>query len=229
MKFGIIVSARFSSTRLPGKALLPIAGMPMLEYLLQRLQGSIPVFLATTTRNDDLKLSEVAKKIGVDVFRGDCDDVVSRYVQAADHFGINYPIRITADCPFMDAATVQFCVEQIGTSQFDIATTKGIFPVGIDLEIYSQESMRRLHELNSLTKEEREHLTLHFYNSKNNFKIIKFQSPSEWPLISDLRDAKFTVDTPTDYEFAKELVSILPVAPSVRDVLLASQKIKPIP
>jgi len=88
-RIGVIVSARMASSRLPGKAMLPLGGMPVIEFLMTRLKASTyfsHVILATTNQADDDVLAQHMNRINVPIFRGDKDDLVSRYLGAADEF-----------------------------------------------------------------------------------------------------------------------------------------------
>ena len=205
-KVGIVVAARMSSTRLPGKAMLPLQGMPMVVFLLRRLAGlrSGQVVLATTQLAVDDDLADAASAEGVAVFRGADADVVGRYVATADRFGFDTVARVTADCPFVDGEMVDWCVAR--TNEFercDLATTKTRFPIGLDVEIYAVERMRAL-DARALTEAEREHLTLCYYEHNDVFAVCTIEPPVAWPR----SDRRFTVDTRSDYEEAARLADL---------------------
>lgn len=203
-RVGIVVSARTASTRLPGKALLPLGQKPMVLFLLNRLYGSKygQVLLATTTLPSDDYLVEVVSSNGFSVFRGSADDLIQRHYDLAREYSFDTLVRVTADCPFVNAAIVDYCLYIANSIEyFELATTKGTFPVGLDLEIFPISVLNRLHVNNCLSEEDREHLTLHLYNDK--FRVIHIEAPIDWPLSNQ----KFTVDTVADYEFAQQLVA----------------------
>lgn len=196
--------------RLPGKALLPLCGVPMITYLLRRIIHSRladTIVFATTDLPQDDELTRVVLGEGVPVFRGSSNDVVLRYVLAASRYELDYVVRVTGDCPFVDARTLDYCISLCKSlERFDLATTKRQFPVGIDYEIYDASLMRNLHNANSLTREEREHLTLHIYNMESDF-IVHRLSPNPMWLCND---TAFTVDTKDDYFFVSSLAARLP-------------------
>lgn len=203
-KVGVIVAARTGSSRLPGKALLPLGGEPMVLFLLRRLTTlqNAKVVLATTTLSSDDGLACLVADAGIPVFRGDPADLVQRYCDAAEYFGFDTVVRVTADCPFVDAALIAYCLQQAQEiEEWDLATTKGQFPVGLDAEIYSAGLMRRLNESALLSVEEREHLTLHLYG--NHYSVARLVPPVDWPASS----VAFTVDTAMDYQQAEEVVA----------------------
>ena len=95
----IILQARMASTRLPGKALASIGARTLIGHCLARLRigGAAPVVLATTTNQEDDVLVATAAKYGVMAFRGSADDVLSRYVQAAQSIEARLVVRATGD------------------------------------------------------------------------------------------------------------------------------------
>jgi spore coat polysaccharide biosynthesis protein SpsF len=203
-KVGVVVAARTSSTRLPGKALLPLQGLPMLTFLLRRLQGlqSGVVILATTDLPIDDELATLAAREKIGVFRGSESDLVARYVGAAKQFGLDTVARVTADCPFVDAELADWCVARAAEfDHFDLATTKGQFPVGLDVEIYRAETMARLDAEAELSPFEREHLTLYFYDHGDENLIRPIGRPDGVTATSH----KFIVDTAADYSYARTL------------------------
>jgi spore coat polysaccharide biosynthesis protein SpsF len=201
---GVVVAARTSSTRLPGKALLPLQGLPMLTFLLRRLRGlqSGVVILATTDLPVDDELATLAAREEVGVFRGSESDLVARYVGAAKQFGLDTVARVTADCPFVDAELVDWCLARAAEfDDFDLATTKGRFPVGLDVEIYHAETMAMLDAKAPLSAAHREHLTLYFYDRCDGFSVQSIAPPPDWRSAS----RSFTVDTAAECLYARSL------------------------
>lgn len=222
MRFTVIVAARLGSRRLPGKALLPFAGRPMLEYLLVRLLPSrlaSEVVLATTARPEDDALAAVARGLGVPVFRGDEEDLVTRYADACRRFGVDHAVRVTGDCPFVDAALLDHCLDACRQNPgFHLATTKGAFPVGIDCEVFPAALLDDLLRRPDLSPAHREHLTLYVYERSERFRIDRFAPPAGLPAAAH----SFTVDTPADYARCEALARRLSGrAFDLRDLLRA--------
>lgn len=205
-RVGVIVAARTASSRLPGKALLALGGLPMIVFMLRRL-GALKrgtLVLATTELASDDQLAAIVAGEGIPVFRGAGADVVRRYGDAARHFGFETIVRLTGDCPFLDAAMVDGCIADAeAAGPFDIATTKGAYPVGLDAEIYEAALLARLDAGNALTAQDREHLTLRLYRNPGEFLVRTLEPPPDWPKV----DQHFTVDTPLDYENACAIVT----------------------
>ena len=204
---GTVVSARTASKRLPGKALLDLGSVPMVQFLLERLRSTRlggPVILATTERDDDDDLASRVAAMGIPVFRGADADVAGRYLTAAHEFGLDWIVRVTGDCPFVDANSLDFCLAQWDReAKLDLVSTKGVFPVGIDYELFSAATLQR--EWPKMSDEEKEHLTLRLYRPDLSFNLARFAPPASWPKV---RNA-YVVDTPDDYRKAVRWVERL--------------------
>jgi spore coat polysaccharide biosynthesis protein SpsF len=220
-RVGIVVAARAASSRLPGKAMLPLNGMPMIVFLLRRLRSSRAadaIIVATTERGDDDAIAAAAAAEGMKVFRGSEDDVVARYVGAADAHRLDTVVRVTGDCPFVDGALVDHCLDAASRfDRFDVATTKGEFPVGLDAEIYPAELMADAHRRLNLTRAHREHLTLFLYEQADSYAIRRIEPPAGWRI----GNRTFTVDTRPDYDAARVLADRFAGADFSIDALVA--------
>ncbi|MFH0883560.1 MAG: acylneuraminate cytidylyltransferase [bacterium] len=206
MNVTVIVAARMGSSRLPGKVMRPLGDLPMLEFLLLRLQRSHLAdkeVLATTEKPEDDSLVSLAERIGVPVYRGSERDVTGRYLDAADWAGAEYVARVTGDCPLVDAKIVDDVIEWgNGLSPFDLLTTKGHYPVGLDVEIFSVEKLRNRAKRGLLDEEDREHVTLHFYKHPDLFRVVTIEPPEALSLVEGV----FTVDTESDYQRMRGIV-----------------------
>jgi spore coat polysaccharide biosynthesis protein SpsF (cytidylyltransferase family) len=203
-RIGTVVSARTASKRLPAKALLDLGGMPMIGFLLERLRATRhggPIIFATTQRRDDDTLAETVGALGFSVFRGADADVAGRYLACAREFDLDWIVRVTGDCPFVDAESLDACLVQWSAAdEVDMVSTKGVFPVGIDYELFSSAMLAA--EWPRMNEEEREHLTLRFYRADLAFRVKRFAKPAAWRAVNHT----FLVDTPADYERAVRTV-----------------------
>lgn len=165
MKTVAIVQARMGSSRLPGKVMRPVAGQCLIDLLIHRLRQAQTVdeiVLATTEMLVDDPLAAHVAGQGIRVVRGSEDDVLSRYLKAADESGATTVIRITGDCPFVmpelvDAAVSAFHAHKGGIdylSNVDPPT----FPDGFDIEVFSADVLRRA-GLEARDSYDREHVT----------------------------------------------------------------------
>lgn len=104
-----IIQARMSSTRLPGKVLVDIAGKPMLTHVVERAQRSKKVdmvVVATTTDPVDDPIARLCTNRGYLLHRGSLHDVLDRYYSAVQAFGAQVIVRLTADCPLIDPRVI---------------------------------------------------------------------------------------------------------------------------
>jgi len=108
-----------SSTRLPGKVLAPIAGVPMLAHVASRTRAARTleqVILATSDEPADDPIAHLCEAHGISCFRGSLNDVLDRYYQAARALGATTIVRIMADCPL---------IERIGSIRAQHSMTSG--------------------------------------------------------------------------------------------------------
>ncbi len=194
-----IVQARMSSTRLPGKVLMPIVGQPMLALQMARLKHVKNVtewVLATSTDPSDDILNQFATKSGLSLFRGELLDVLHRYHTCATIHNADAIVRVTADCPVIDPDVCSSVLNLfLNTPEIDYTsnTLNRTFPRGLDIEVFTMSALKRAYE-NAHKPEEREHVTLHMYTNPKLFKLNNYAGDSDY---SQLR---LTVDTQEDFE-----------------------------
>lgn len=118
------IEARMASSRLPGKVLLPLAGKPALERLIERLKRSNyldGIVVATTDKPGDEAIEALAKSLGVGCFRGSEDDVLGRVLGAAQSAGADVICEITGDCPLLDWRVVDRGIAEFFAAPLDYA------------------------------------------------------------------------------------------------------------
>jgi glutamate-1-semialdehyde 2,1-aminomutase len=195
MKTVALVQARMGSTRLPGKVLKMIAGKPMIELLLTRLSQSSEldsIVVATSEASQNDQLQSIVESLGYQCTRGAEKDVLDRFYQSAKSVDADIVVRITGDCPLVDPALVDLCIQGFKRSQVDYFSnvTPATFPDGLDIEVMSFLSLERA---NNETKSEfdREHVTPYIRNSDSFVK----ESISH---TEDLSNLRWSVDEPED-------------------------------
>jgi spore coat polysaccharide biosynthesis protein SpsF len=201
IRAGIILQARFASSRLPGKALAAIGGRTILEHCLRRMMfaGVAPVVLATTTRPEDDALADVARTLGANVFRGDTDDVLGRYLDAADEFGFDTIVRATGDNPGADIQAPGRMLAALRSSEADYASEEGL-PYGAAVEAVTREALVRAGR-DAIHCADREHVTTYVRRNTQSFRVLTVSAPA--PLRRP--DVRVTVDTAEDLEHARDL------------------------
>ena len=201
MKTIALIQARMTSSRLPGKVLQNIAGKPMLMRVVERARQAKSIDLVaviTSTHESDDAIEQCCKKCGVPFFRGNLDDVLDRYYQAAIHFGSETIVRITADCPLLDHGIVDQVVEVFNSGNYDYVsnTMEVTYPDGLDTEVFRFETLEKAWK-NAVLKSEREHVTAYIYKHPEFFRLGVLKHPE------DLSALRWTVDTPSDLEFVR--------------------------
>jgi glutamate-1-semialdehyde aminotransferase/spore coat polysaccharide biosynthesis protein SpsF (cytidylyltransferase family) len=217
-----IVQAREGSTRLPGKVLKEVNGIPLIEILFRRLSQSKKIdkiILATSNNKENDILSETVENLGFDVFRGSEDDVLDRYYKAAKKYRPSSIVRITGDCPIIDPQLVDEVIGLYQENNVDYVsnTEPPTYPDGLDTEVFSFTALETAY---NKAKEsfEREHVTP-FIRTNGQFKWANYSNKT------DLSGERWTVDDPEDFEVFKNIINHF--APDLdfswRDVLKLKQ------
>jgi len=199
----IIVQARMTSTRLPGKVLLPLAGEPMLTRLVERLrrvQRADGIVIATTTNATDDPIAALCSQLGMLCHRGSEHDVLSRYADAARLHGADTVVRITSDCPLIDPALIDqvIAVYEEGESDYVSNMLPPTWPYGMAVEVFSAAALAQAHA-EATQAAEREHVTPFIYWHPERYRLRNVASPV------DLSQHRWTVDTPEDYALVGRL------------------------
>jgi spore coat polysaccharide biosynthesis protein SpsF len=215
-----IVQARSSSTRLPGKVMLPILGVPMILRQFERLQHSEMmqnIALATSTDASDDGLADTVARAGFAVIRGSLQDVLDRFLHAANTLNATTVVRLTGDCPLADPQLIDQLIQfhQDQGADYSSLCLKPTFPDGLDAEVCTIAALRRAHSEAKLPSE-REHVTPYLYKHPELFKIASFENSD------DFSSLRWTVDEPADFDFVSRIyTSLYPTTPQFRwhDVL----------
>jgi len=216
-----LVQARMGSTRLPGKALAPLAGRPVLGWVLARV-GEAPgldeVAVATSTLERDAPVVAVAQAVGVRVVRGDERDVLDRYRTAAEALAADVVVRVTADCPLVDPEVIGRLLAARGDRDYAAVATGAMppapglrrFPDGLDAEAFTRAALEAAWGQASAPYD-REHVS----------PWIKRHVQPWWlEAEEDLGDERWTVDEPADLAFVRAVVERLGPEPfGYREVL----------
>jgi spore coat polysaccharide biosynthesis protein SpsF (cytidylyltransferase family) len=200
----IVVGARMASARYPGKALVPLAGRPLLEVLLDRLRaagGVDGVALATSDRPENDVLAETAHRLGVFAFRGHEDDVLRRYVDCAHALGAAHVVRVTADNPLTDIETLERLVRLHLERGADYTYVPGeALLMGILSEVISTAALERAWERGQ-GRHRSELMTLYIKEHPHEFVVATAELPAGL-----LRPGyRLTVDEPEDVALMQAL------------------------
>lgn len=204
-RVGVITQARMTSTRLPGKVLLPAGGRTMLDRHVQRLRDAgLPVIIATSVNAADDPIVAFAVTNDVPVVRGSESDVLSRYHAAILEHDLDVVVRVTSDCPLIDgeliATAVRDYMAEDRPETFLSNTLERTYPRGFDFEVFSRTALIEAHE-RATHAYEREHVTPYLYaGDASRFKtrsVVRSQDASGY---------RVTLDTPEDLAVIKTLI-----------------------
>jgi len=207
MKIIGILQARCSSTRLPGKVLLPILGKPMLLHQIERLQHSkrlSKIVVATSDSVDDDPLANLCSINNIECFRGDLNDVLDRFYRAALTYDAQYIVRLTGDCPLADPAVVDHVIDEFIKSRVDYASNALVpsYPDGLDVEIFNMAALENAWR-NARLVSEREHVTPFIHKHPEIFTLFTVKNTE------DLSNFRWTVDNPEDFSFVSSIYDSL--------------------
>lgn len=198
----IVLQARSASTRLPGKVLRTLGRHSLLGHCIRRLLAARvgPVIVATTADPADDAVESEAERFGCAVFRGSSEDVLARYVGAADMAGALYIVRATADNPAVDIDGPARLLEaaRSGLAEYGIEQD---LPFGAAVEVVAAETLRRVAELTS-DPADREHVTLYLKRHLSAFRSVTPAAPPE----VRRPDLRLTVDTLEDLSFMQAVI-----------------------
>jgi spore coat polysaccharide biosynthesis protein SpsF len=197
----IILQARLGSRRLPGKVLADVAGRSVLGHCIWRLLASgLPVIVATTMRSEDGAVAREAETYGAFTFRGAADDVLGRYVAAADAFQVTEIIRATADNPAVDVDAPARVLAQLRRTGVDHIIECGL-PYGAAVEAVTTAALVRA-AAETTDPYDREHVTP-FIRRTEGFTMLSAMAPGH------LRhpDLRLTIDTPEDLRRMRVLLA----------------------
>lgn len=200
-----MIQARTGSTRLPRKVLHDVHGVTVLGRVIDRVQRFTmidDVIVATSSDASDDAIVEECGRAKVEAFRGSESDVLDRFLGAANYTDADVCVRLTADCPLLDATVsdsiISLFLEADGAVDYASNKIPQSFPRGLDTEVFSR------HALNKAGREahqqyERVHVTAYMYRHPERFNLLSVTSDV------DRADWRWTIDTAEDLEFVREI------------------------
>jgi spore coat polysaccharide biosynthesis protein SpsF len=217
MKTLVIIQARMSSTRLPGKVMLPVLGRPLLFYLLERLRhvrSADGVVVAMPKDERSQPMIELCRAFPAHYFLGSEDDVLGRFHGAAKEFEADVIVRITADCPLIDPDVIELTLrhyldargrfDYVANWSFDPVTRVAThtFPLGMSVEVFSF-SVLTQSQRHAKIGPEREHVTPYLYVVPGRFSVGHVERSES------LAHHRWTVDTSEDFELIRRILEAL--------------------
>lgn len=207
-----ITQARIGSSRLPSKVLKDINGKALLQLHLERLIKSRRAnkFIVATTHEEGVdQIENIAANAGFDIYKGSLNNVLDRFYQAAKNVGAHYIVRLTSDCPLLDATLIDEIIDCCIKGNYDYVsnTLNPTYPDGLDVEVFTMQALEQAWQEASLDSE-KEHVTPYIWKnssffSKNTFKSFSFENKVSYEHI------RLTVDEQEDLQLIQELTKRL--------------------
>ncbi len=197
LKVVAIVQARMGSTRFPNKVMRPLAGLPMIGVLLERLSAAgrvQQIVLATSDQPKNAPLAAYVRSLGYVAVEGSENDVLDRYYRAAREVQADVVVRITGDCPLIDPAVVDEVVAKFLESGVDYASNvaPATFPDGLDTEVFAFAALETAWRDTQVPRD-REHVTPYLRES-GRFRTASVTNAT------DESGERWTVDEPEDFQ-----------------------------
>lgn len=206
MKIFAIIEARMTSSRLPGKVILPVLEKPLLHYLVSRLRR-VPsldgIALATTSNQTDEPLRRFAKSESIACFSGSEDDVMGRVIDTAEYTSSDLIVEVTGDNPIIDPEVVELAIRTYLANDVNYVANSHVrsYPVGMDVQVFSLGTLKRS-ACQTSSPLDREHVTMHIRKHPELFSHLNIIAPPSlhWPELS------LTLDEVKDYELLKHVI-----------------------
>lgn len=197
-----IIQARLNSSRLPGKVLLPVGELTVLEFIVQRLRRSKlidDVVIATTENESDNAIIDLCKNKNIKYFRGSEEDVLSRVLDAAKQFNADIIVEVTGDCPFVDSTIADLCIQRLVADKCDYVSNviDRTFARGLDVQVFWTNVLDRVdQEVDNPI--DRQHVSTWIYRNPKSYKT--FKNSCVRTMTYDTSDIRLTLDTQEDYD-----------------------------
>jgi spore coat polysaccharide biosynthesis protein SpsF len=204
----IVVQARMSSSRLPGKVMLPLLGKSLLFRMIERLRMSrhqAQLVIATTGEKEDDIIEKEAAMIGVPCYRGSLTNLLDRHYHAAKLYDADIVLKIPSDCPLIDPRIIDqvldFYFDAPGRYDYVSNLHPATFPDGNDVEIMTMACLEKTWK-EAARPLELEHTTPYIWENPHLFRIanVTWNSGNDYSMTH-----RFTIDYPADYEFIKRV------------------------
>jgi spore coat polysaccharide biosynthesis protein SpsF (cytidylyltransferase family) len=200
----VVIQCRYNSTRLPGKAMMLLGGIPMLSFLLKRLKAGLPeerfkIILATTKDAADDIIANLGEEEEVEVLRGDENDVLERYLRCLEGFPADIVVRVTADNPFTCPEVIEYAVNEMIKRKVDYLKCENL-PDGSGVDVFSANLLKQL-GVKAKGLQEREHINMYVLNNMEEYAtyFLQFDGKYAQPSI------RVTVDTIEDLENVRSI------------------------
>jgi spore coat polysaccharide biosynthesis protein SpsF len=194
------------STRLPGKVLKQVLGIPLLQFQINRVKKSKlvnQIVIATSKKELDEPIVELCDKLAVSCYQGSEENVLERYYEAANLYKADIVVRLTADCPIVDPTVIdnviQYFLDHSMSYDYVSNTLKRTYPRGMDTELLTIDVLSAAYTEATLD-EDHEHVTPFIYKNPGRFRLANVSYKE------DQSHQRWTVDTIEDFTLIKKII-----------------------
>lgn len=229
MKTIAIIQARMSSSRLPGKIIKNFSNnLNMLDMQIKTLQSILPsdqIYIATTCKNTDDIIEKKYQDV-CNVYRGDEEDVLSRFLDISKKVNAENIIRIASDNPFIFKEGIEFLLKEHANKHSDYTTfsieeyPSMLVPCGLYVEVITANALLEIEK--NATKTEKEHVTYAIYTRLKASYNVNLISVDHLNNLLNNKDLRYTIDTPEDFQFINDIITKLKInnKPITLDLIL---------
>ncbi len=201
-----------TSSRLPGKVLMPLGGKPALEFLAERVRRARyvdEIVVATTVNSTDDAIEELCNRLGVSCFRGSEDDVLLRVLDAAKASGADLICELMGDSPFIDPLIIDNVITAHLSGSYDYTSNfipVNSFPLGFAVQVFPVAVLDRVEKLTQ-NPVDRSHVSCFIYHNPYLFRINGHGVQANAEVFAP--DIRVALDTPSDYELMTAVCNAL--------------------
>ncbi len=201
-----VTQARVGSTRLPNKVLLKINNKTLLEYHLERLIKSKKInkwVVATTKEIGSDEIVSIASLHQISSYKGDTENVLNRFYEAVKFYNPDYVVRVTSDCPLVDADLIDKIVSYTIENKLDYCRTSESYPDGFDIEVFKFSELE-IANYNASLFSDKEHVTPFIRR-----RALEKKQQINFDCTSDFKKVRLTVDEKEDFNSMQHLINEL--------------------
>jgi len=198
MKINVSIEARMTSTRLPGKVMMPINGKINLAIMIDRVKKSKlidNIIVATTTNKEDDKIVSWCEDNNINYFRGSEDNVYDRVLKTHIKYKSDIIVELTGDCPLIDPTIIDNAIIMYNNNNYDYIHTGELYPLGMAVQVYSLDTLKSISKNRTIEYQDMEHVTPYLYTS-GKYTCYKLQPNKN----QQFHNLSVTLDTPEDFK-----------------------------
>jgi N,N'-diacetyllegionaminate synthase len=206
-RVGVFIQVRLKSTRLKEKALIKLNGISVLQRVInnsRKIKHVDAIAITTSSNSQDQPLGKVAEENDIPIFYGDENDIIKRYIGAAEKFNVDYIVRVTGDCPVVSYEIASKLVASHIKTCADYTYIDGDYIAGINSEVYSVQALKYLFA--NVDTGLSEYMTMFLRNNSDVFRNNPMKVNTKYHAKNKYR---LTIDYKSDYTVLEKIFTDL--------------------